>query len=73
MLTPFFGPGPVRSWDDAARCDRARFGRFHRALLDQGVHWPPSQFEAGFVSLAHDGGALATTRKAIASALHAVK
>jgi len=72
MLTPFFSAGPVRSWGDADKCDRARFGRFHRALLDHGVYWPPSQFEAGFVSLAHDDAALETTRKAVVEALKAV-
>ncbi len=65
MLTPFFTSGPVRSWDDAARCDKARFGRFHHALLDAGMYWPPSQFEAGFISLAHDDAALADTERAI--------
>ncbi|HEX4355225.1 MAG TPA: glutamate-1-semialdehyde 2,1-aminomutase [Polyangiales bacterium] len=71
MLTPFFHDGEVRSWDDAVRCDRKRFARFHRALLDHGVYWPPSQFEAGFVSLAHDDAALEKTRAAIAVALRA--
>lgn len=53
MLTPFFVEGPVRSWTDADRADRKAFGRFHAALLAEGVYWPPAQFEAGFVSLAH--------------------
>ncbi|HEX2677956.1 MAG TPA: aminotransferase class III-fold pyridoxal phosphate-dependent enzyme, partial [Polyangiales bacterium] len=65
MLTPFFSSGPVRSWDDAARSDKAKFARMHRALLDHGVYWPPSQFEAGFVSLAHDDAALADTEGAL--------
>ncbi len=72
MLTPFFSPGPVRSWQDAARCDTARFGRFHHALLEQQVHWPPSQFEAGFISIAHDEAALARTERAVAHALKAI-
>ena len=71
MLTPFFSAGEVRSWDDAARCDRKRFARFHRALLERGVYWPPSQFEAGFVSLAHDAATLATTADAVKQALRA--
>jgi glutamate-1-semialdehyde 2,1-aminomutase len=53
MLTLFFHRGPVRSWTDAAESDRERFGRFHRALLSQGVYFPPSQFEAAFISAAH--------------------
>jgi glutamate-1-semialdehyde 2,1-aminomutase len=65
MLTPFFVKGPVRDWTDAARADRERFGKFHRGLLDRGVYWPPSQFEAGFVSLAHDPASLEQTRTAV--------
>jgi glutamate-1-semialdehyde 2,1-aminomutase len=72
MLTPFFIKGPVRSWTDAARCDTARFGTFHRSLIEQGVYWPPSQFEAGFVSLAHDEQALSETRTAVEAAMRAV-
>jgi glutamate-1-semialdehyde 2,1-aminomutase len=40
----------------------------HNALLRQGVYWPPSQFEAGFVSLAHDERALERTESALRSA-----
>jgi glutamate-1-semialdehyde 2,1-aminomutase len=72
MLTPFFAASEVRSWDDAARTDRKRFAAFHRGLLDRGVYWPPSQFEAGFVSLAHDDAALARTRDAVTHALRAL-
>lgn len=72
MLTPFFSPGPVRSWTDASACDRARFGKFHRVLLEHGVYWPPSQFEAGFVSLAHGPDTLARTRTAFVAALTSV-
>ncbi len=53
MITLFFHPGPVRSWADADKCDRERFARFHRGLLERGTYWPASQFEAAFLSLAH--------------------
>jgi glutamate-1-semialdehyde 2,1-aminomutase len=53
MLTAFFHPGPVRSWDEADACDRERYGAFFRRLLDRGVYVAPSQFEAMFVSTAH--------------------
>jgi glutamate-1-semialdehyde 2,1-aminomutase len=53
MLTLFFHPGPVRNFKEAAASDSARFGRFHAGLIEGGVYWPPSQFEAAFLSLAH--------------------
>ncbi len=53
MLTLFFCPGPVRSYEEAKQADAARFGRFFGAMRDGGVFLPPSQFEAMFVSLAH--------------------
>jgi glutamate-1-semialdehyde 2,1-aminomutase len=61
MLTAFFTDAPVTSWADASRCDTAAFGRFFRALLEDGVYWVPSQFEAAFLSAAHDDAALAHT------------
>jgi glutamate-1-semialdehyde 2,1-aminomutase len=72
MLTPFFSPGPVRSWADAARCDTVKFGSFHRALLQQGVYWPPSQYEAGFTSLAHDERSMQRTEEALHAAFRAI-
>lgn len=69
MLTPFFREGPVRNWQEAAASDTKRFGRFHRNMLERGVYWPPSQFEAGFVSSAHDDEMLDRTRKAVRASL----
>ena len=53
-LTAFFREKPPRDYAEATESDTARFARFHRALLERGVMLPPSQFEAWFVSLAHD-------------------
>jgi glutamate-1-semialdehyde 2,1-aminomutase len=53
MLTLFFTNGAVRNWNDAKQADTQRFAAFHRGLTARGVYWPPSQFEAAFVSLAH--------------------
>jgi glutamate-1-semialdehyde 2,1-aminomutase len=53
MLTLFFCPGPVRCYEDVMLTDRARFARWHGGLLERGVYWPPSQFEAAFISAAH--------------------
>ncbi len=53
MLTVFFGPSAVRSWDDARTIDTDRFARFFNAALQRGVLLPPSGFEAMFLNLAH--------------------
>jgi glutamate-1-semialdehyde 2,1-aminomutase len=53
LVTPFFGSGPVRSFEDASRCDLERYGAWCRGLLARGVYPPASQFEAWFPSLAH--------------------
>jgi glutamate-1-semialdehyde 2,1-aminomutase len=71
MVTVFFGPEVVRSWDDAAVCDTARFGKFHRGLLDRGVYWPPAQFEAAFISNAHTDADIDATIAAAEGALGA--
>jgi glutamate-1-semialdehyde 2,1-aminomutase len=69
MLTLFFHEGPVRSWQDAKSADTARFGAWHRGLIEHGVYWPPAQFEAAFVSLAHDESCIDETLKSAALAL----
>ncbi len=65
MATLFFTEGPVRNYEDAKRCDTERFGRFFHHLLERGVYFPPSQFEACFVSAAHSGADLEATVSAI--------
>lgn len=53
MLTLFFGVDRVHNAGDARRCDRDRFARFFHGMLERGIYFPPSPFEAAFVSLAH--------------------
>jgi glutamate-1-semialdehyde 2,1-aminomutase len=53
MVTWFFTGGPVTDFAGAAKSDTEAFGRFHRAMLEQGVWLPASQFEAAFLSTAH--------------------
>ncbi|BAY68893.1 glutamate-1-semialdehyde 2,1-aminomutase [Anabaena sp. FACHB-709] len=53
MFGLFFTSGPVHNYEDAKNSDTAKFGRFHRGMLERGVYLAPSQFEAGFTSLAH--------------------
>ncbi|MBD2291901.1 glutamate-1-semialdehyde 2,1-aminomutase [Anabaena sphaerica FACHB-251] len=53
MFGLFFTAGPVHNYEDAKNSDTAKFGRFHRGMLERGIYLAPSQFEAGFTSLAH--------------------
>ena len=53
MFGMFFTGGPVHNYEDAKKADTAKFGRFHRGMLERGVYLAPSQYEAGFTSLAH--------------------
>ncbi|KAJ1425119.1 Pyridoxal phosphate-dependent transferase, major domain [Sesbania bispinosa] len=53
MFGFFFTEGPVCNFADAKKSDAAKFARFYWGMLEQGVYFAPSQFEAGFTSLAH--------------------
>jgi glutamate-1-semialdehyde 2,1-aminomutase len=54
MMTWFFTDKPVTDADSARRSDTTRFGRFFHAMLERGIYLPPSQYEALFVSAAHN-------------------
>jgi len=54
MFTVFFTEGEVRNYSDARKSDLKLFARFFKNLLKNGVLIPPSQFEAWFLSTAHD-------------------
>jgi glutamate-1-semialdehyde 2,1-aminomutase len=65
MLTVFFSSAPVFDAASARACDTKRFGAFFHAMLENGVYFPPSQFEAAFLSTAHtDDDVEATLRAA---------
>ena len=53
MWTTFFQEGPVVDYATAKKSDTAAYGRYFHGMLARGVYLAPSQFEAGFVSLAH--------------------
>ncbi len=53
MFTLFFNREPVTDFASAARSDTERFGIFFRKMLQRGIYFPPSQFEACFLSTAH--------------------
>lgn len=71
MLTGFFSPGPVESLNQVEQADAAVYGRYFHAMLERGVYLAPSQFEAGFVSLAHTNAdidqTIAVAKEALAS------
>jgi glutamate-1-semialdehyde 2,1-aminomutase len=69
LLTLFFGAGPVLDFAAARDCDLEAHARFCRAMLERGIYPPPSQFEAWFVSLAHDEASVEATLAAAEESL----
>jgi len=54
MFTVFFSPEIPRNFTETKKCDLERFKKFFWSLLEQGVYYPPSQFEACFLSAEHN-------------------
>ena len=54
MICPYISRTPVTTLDTAMASDRALWTKFFHAMLEQGVHLPPSPFEAWFLSIRHD-------------------
>ena len=71
LFTVFFTDQPVRNYEDAKAQDTDAFARFFHAMLEGGVHLPPSAFEAWFVSTAHDGAILDRFAAALPAAARA--
>jgi glutamate-1-semialdehyde 2,1-aminomutase len=69
LTTLFFSSEPVHDFAAARACDTEAHARFCRAMLDRGVYPPPSQFEAWFVSLAHDEATVDRTLELAAESL----
>ena len=61
MFGIYFSERIPASFAEVSACDTARFNRFFHAMLDHGVHFAPSAFEAGFVSATHDDAVIAST------------
>jgi glutamate-1-semialdehyde 2,1-aminomutase len=53
MMCGFFTSGPVSDYQSACASDSGMYGRFFKAMLEEGIYLAPSQFEAAFMSLAH--------------------
>jgi glutamate-1-semialdehyde 2,1-aminomutase len=71
MFSVFLTDGGVRDFDDAQRTDVAAYAAFFHAMLDAGVHLPPSAYEAWFLSAAHDDRAVQTILDALPDAARA--
>ena len=71
MFSVFFTEGPVRDFEDASAQDTAAFAAFFHAMLDAGVHLPPSAYEGWFLSSAHDDRAIQTVLDALPGAARA--
>jgi glutamate-1-semialdehyde 2,1-aminomutase len=61
MFGLYFRASPPRSFAEVLQCDRERFNRFFRAMLERGVYLAPSAYEAGFVSAAHGADEIEAT------------
>jgi glutamate-1-semialdehyde 2,1-aminomutase len=73
MWTTFFAQGPIVDWTTANQSDRQLYGKFFHAMLEEGVYLAPSQFEAGFVSIAHTEEVIQQTLTAARNAFQALK
>jgi glutamate-1-semialdehyde 2,1-aminomutase len=72
MMTAFFNKGPVTNYRSAAESDTAAYGTFFHAMLSRGVYLAPSQFEAAFVSLAHEDAEIDATAQAARESFEAM-
>jgi glutamate-1-semialdehyde 2,1-aminomutase len=73
MFTCFFTSDPVTDYASAKGSDTGKFARFFRSLLERGVYFPPSQFEAAFVSTAHSEADVTSTLEAAAKAFDEIR
>jgi len=70
LLTVFFSNTAVIDYESATQADTASFGRFFQQLLSEGIYWPPSQFEAAFVSLSHSDEDIRRTSEIVEKVLN---
>ena len=69
MFCLFFAEHEVIDLESAQKSDRKAFAKFFHDCLDQGVYFAPSQFETGFISLAHTPADIQRTSEVVAKAL----
>lgn len=73
LVTLFLSPEPPIDFAGARACDLDAYGALCRGLLERGIYAPPSQFEAWFVSLAHDPAVIDRSCAAVAEALAEIR
>jgi len=73
LLTVFFTDSAAFDYESVSKADTKLFGRFFQQLLAEGIYWPPSQFEAAFISMAHSNEDIDFTIGAIEKALNRVE
>jgi glutamate-1-semialdehyde 2,1-aminomutase len=64
MITVFFTDKEVVDFETAKKSDTDKFAKVWRKLAEKGIYWPPSQFEAAFVSTVHSTKDIEETLKA---------
>src|SRR5947208_1316375 len=72
MFCLFFASGPIVDLADAQRSNLETFSKFFRGCLKRGVYFAPSQFEAGFISMAHTPDDIERTAKVIGETLRSI-
>ena len=72
MFGFFFAENSVVDYASAKTSDTTRYARFFHTMLDQGIYLAPSQFEAGFMSAAHDTSVIERTLDGFRSAIAAL-
>ncbi len=73
LLTVFFTADRVVDYESAKQTNTTAFSKFFHSLLAEGIYWPPSQFEAAFVSFAHSDEDIQFTISAAIKALDYLK
>ena len=66
MATLFMRKAPVRNLSDAQAANTDRYGALFRHVLERGIYFPPSQFEALFITIAHGNEEIERTVQAVA-------
>jgi glutamate-1-semialdehyde 2,1-aminomutase len=70
MFCGYFTDKPVHNLADAMQSDRERFKKYFHGMLEAGIYLAPSQFEAGFLSVAHTPADIDKTVKAAARVMN---